>query len=405
MSTSRDKLVKVTGARRLNISASAAGRMSFSLPGAIPEDEWSPPAVVRQSTILSDSTGEHVTGSSARGVQRRLNISAPAARRVWEDEKWSPEVVRQNTLSTSAHGLMTGSSARGVQRRSNIAAPAASYTRFTLPGAIEEEEEEEEECSPEVGRQNTILSTSAHGLVTGSGARGVQQRFNISRPAASHMRLAVLEAIEEEDEELSPEAHGLMAGSGERDTLSVSSSAADQESIVSSEDSEHNTTHTMDFSSRGESDEDGDDEDFSVAAPYPVDPANDTQVEPFGSRPTPNWSFTSRYEVLPNWLLGSGRTGRIFAAIRLSDGEQVAVKCVSKDKYNSRRSPGLRTPVPQEIAMMLELQRHPPLCSRMIRMHEWFEFPDGYIVVYEMLPHPWMRLDKFFEKTIGSARE
>nr|XP_055028396.1 uncharacterized protein LOC129417604 isoform X2 [Misgurnus anguillicaudatus] len=248
MSTSRDKLVKVTGARRLNISASAAGRMSFSLPGAIPEDEWSPPAVVRQSTILSDSTGEHVTGSSAHGVQRRLNISAPAARRVWEDEKWSPEVVRQNTLSTSAHGLMTGSSARGVQRRSNIAAPAASYTRFTLPGAIEEEEEEEEECSPEVGRQNTILSTSAHGLVTGSGARGVQQRFNISRPAASHMRLAVLEAIEEEDEELSPEAHGLMAGSGERDTqwrLSVSSSAADQESIVSSEDSEHNTTHTM----------------------------------------------------------------------------------------------------------------------------------------------------------------
>ncbi|XP_073725260.1 serine/threonine-protein kinase pim-2-like [Misgurnus anguillicaudatus] len=48
--------------------------------------------------------------------------------------------------------------------------------------------------------------------------------------------------------------------------------------------------------------------------------------------------------------------------------------------------------------MMLELQRHPPLCSRVIRMHEWFEFPDGYIVVYEMLSHPWMRLDKFLEK-------
>ncbi|XP_055027455.2 uncharacterized protein [Misgurnus anguillicaudatus] len=574
MSTSRDELVKVTDARRLNTNASAAGRMSFSLPGAIPEDECSPPTVVRQNTILSDSAGGHVTGSSASCVQQRLNI----------------------------------------------AAPAASYTRFTLPGAIEEEEEDE--CSPE--------------------------------------------------------AHRFMAGSGERDAqrrLSVSSSAADQESIVSSEDSEHNTTHTMeqktksqkkkekkrkrkrkgkkaairsffqntwrtikqaccvcqneddldpsdptdpppgpsglkpkarsdhadllkptgchkpdcchpgllntleetnlqeaadpnngpfdrerdaqpdqfdsqsclsglqrarynnrqdspfgleragyegpdycqsgpstlettefqeaadpkngpfdrerdaqpdqfdsqsclsglqraryanrqdspfglepagyegldycqsgpstletpesqeaadlehgpfdqepgapndhadpqpgpsgldlsdeedflfaDFSSQGESDED---EDLAVAAPYPVNPANGIQFEPFGSRPTPNWSFTSRYQVVPNWLLGSGRTGRIFAAIRLSDGERVAVKCVAKDKYKSQRSPGFRTPVPQEVAMMLELQRHPPLCSRMIHMHEWFEFPDGYIVVYEMLSHPWMRLDKFLEK-------
>ncbi|XP_073668575.1 uncharacterized protein [Paramisgurnus dabryanus] len=113
---------------------------------------------------------------------------------------------------------------------------------FALPGAVADDE-----WSPEVVRQNTTLSTSAQGLVTGSGARDAQRRLSIATPAASQMIFALPRAME--DEEWSPEAHGLMTSSGERGAQQrLTSSAADRESIVSSGASVHHTIDTVERS-------------------------------------------------------------------------------------------------------------------------------------------------------------
>ncbi|XP_073718520.1 kinesin light chain 4 isoform X1 [Misgurnus anguillicaudatus] len=192
MSKCKDVLKTCSGARdarrRLSICAPAAGRVSF----AVPEDECSP-AAVRQNTILSASARGPVTGRGAHDGQRRLTISTPAAGHVrctlpgTIDEEWSPEVDRQsNILSMSTHGGVTGSGARDVRRKSNVSTPAAHHVRFALPGAVEEDEE----WCPAAIRQNTILSESARGLVTSGGARDVQRRLNIYTPAAGQENIA-----------------------------------------------------------------------------------------------------------------------------------------------------------------------------------------------------------------------
>ncbi|XP_055061406.2 uncharacterized protein [Misgurnus anguillicaudatus] len=176
-------------------------KSGFSLPGAVMEDEWMPPAV-RQNTILSASARGLVTSSGLGGAQRRLNISRPAAGHMRftlpgavEDDECSPTAVRQNTiLSASACGLVTGRSVGDAQRRLNISTPAASHVRCALPGAVDDEE-----CSRAAVRQNTILSTSACGLVTRSSARDVRQRSNISTPAASQESITPPRAAEKEE--------------------------------------------------------------------------------------------------------------------------------------------------------------------------------------------------------------
>nr|XP_055073624.1 uncharacterized protein LOC129453406 isoform X2 [Misgurnus anguillicaudatus] len=190
MSKCKDVLKTGSGApdARRRLSICAAGRVSF----AVPEDECSP-AAVRQNTILSASARGPVTGRGAHDGQRRLTISTPAAGHVrctlpgTIDEEWSPKVDRQsNILSMSTHGGVTGSGARDVRRKSNVSTPAARHVRFALPGAVEEDEE----WCPAAIRQNTILSESARGLVTSGGARDVQRRLNIYTPAAGQENIA-----------------------------------------------------------------------------------------------------------------------------------------------------------------------------------------------------------------------
>ncbi|XP_055073588.2 uncharacterized protein [Misgurnus anguillicaudatus] len=216
-------------------------KSGLSIPGAVMEDEWMPPAV-RQNTILSASARGLVTSSGLGGAQRRLNISRPAAGHmrftlpgaVEDDEECSPTAVRQSTiLSASACGLVSGSSVGDAQRRLNIFTPAAGHVRCALLGAVEDYEcrgeargfvtnsgvcdarwksnisttaaghvkfaVDDEECSRAAVRQNTILSTSACGLVTGSSARDVRQRSNISTPAASQESITPPRAAKKEE--------------------------------------------------------------------------------------------------------------------------------------------------------------------------------------------------------------
>ncbi|XP_073711845.1 uncharacterized protein [Misgurnus anguillicaudatus] len=248
MSTSKEKLKTGSGARdarrKSRNSAPATVRVIFTLPGEVPDEEV--PTAVRQNTILSTSANEFVTRSGVRDVRRRSNIATPAAGHLRltlpgavDDEEWSPEAVRQNTIvCTAAHGLVTSSGVRDVRQRSNISTPAAGHVRFALPGAVDDDEE----CSPVAVSQNTILSSPACGLVTGSGVRDSQRRLNISTPATSQESIAPQWADKEWSPEvvgqnilLSTTAHGLVTSSGARDVqrrLNISTPAASQESIA-----------------------------------------------------------------------------------------------------------------------------------------------------------------------------
>lgn len=55
--------------------------------------------------------------------------------------------------------------------------------------------------------------------------------------------------------------------------------------------------------------------------------------------------------------------------------------------------------------MMTELQRYPPGCPYVIQMYEWFEFQDGYILVLQCLPKPWVQLSWFIEENRSRINE
>nr|XP_055074793.1 uncharacterized protein LOC129454332 isoform X1 [Misgurnus anguillicaudatus]XP_055074794.1 uncharacterized protein LOC129454332 isoform X1 [Misgurnus anguillicaudatus] len=220
-------------------------KSGVSLPGAVMEDEWMPPAV-RQNTILSASARGLVTSSGPGGAQRRLNIPAAGHMRftlpgaVEDDEECSPTAVRQNTiLSASACGLVTGSSVGDAQRRLNISTPAAGHMRWALPGAVEEDE-----CRGADVRLNNIMSPSARGFVTSSGVCDGRRKSNISTQAAGHVNLPLPGAVDDEECSraavrqntiLSTSACGLVTGSSARDVRQRSNSstpAASQGSIT-----------------------------------------------------------------------------------------------------------------------------------------------------------------------------
>nr|XP_055023497.1 uncharacterized protein LOC129413738 isoform X1 [Misgurnus anguillicaudatus] len=183
--------------RKLNTSAPAADRKTFALPGAVPYDEWSFGAD-GQSNIMSSSAQGLVTSSGERDAQRRLCVSAPAARhmrsvlpRTVNNDEWVPAAGRQtNIKSTPAQGqAVTRSGVRDAQPRLSASTPAARHMRFVLPGTVDNEE-----WFP------AAVSTPAQGpAVIGSGVLDAQRRLSVSTTAADQESSAPSGALEEEE--------------------------------------------------------------------------------------------------------------------------------------------------------------------------------------------------------------
>ncbi|KAA0714344.1 Serine/threonine-protein kinase pim-2 [Triplophysa tibetana] len=98
-------------------------------------------------------------------------------------------------------------------------------------------------------------------------------------------------------------------------------------------------------------------------------------------------------------LLGSGGFGSVFSGQRISDGQQVAIKQISRDRVQQwARLPGEANMVPIEIALLLSLGGGMGLVPGhrgIIRMLDWFEVQgQGYLIVFEK-PQPCQDLFDF----------
>merc|ERR1711994_450830 len=86
----------------------------------------------------------------------------------------------------------------------------------------------------------------------------------------------------------------------------------------------------------------------------------------------------AEYKIME--MLGKGGFGRVFSAIRLSDGLEVAVKEVLKDiRYqNDNKS---ESDIPTEVALMQQVQHIPGV----IRILDYIDDTDCYYIVMEKI--------------------
>ncbi|XP_056396897.1 serine/threonine-protein kinase pim-2 isoform X2 [Hyla sarda] len=81
--------------------------------------------------------------------------------------------------------------------------------------------------------------------------------------------------------------------------------------------------------------------------------------------------------------LGHGGFGTVYGAWRLTDHKEVAVKHIRKSRVMEWAQLGNFPRVPMEVYLMLKVKGHPGI----VELLDWFETPDGFLLVMEMPEH------------------
>ncbi|TRY93078.1 hypothetical protein DNTS_023845, partial [Danionella cerebrum] len=103
-------------------------------------------------------------------------------------------------------------------------------------------------------------------------------------------------------------------------------------------------------------------------------------------------------------ILGKGGFGEVFEGRRLVDGVKVALKYVEKSEdTESLLIPGQPEPLPKEIALTL-LANEGPSVPQIVRLLEWQDHPDHYVMVLEC-PAPCLTLGRYMKECGGRFDE
>ncbi|XP_062407371.1 serine/threonine-protein kinase pim-1-like [Sardina pilchardus] len=112
-------------------------------------------------------------------------------------------------------------------------------------------------------------------------------------------------------------------------------------------------------------------------------------------------TFASNYSV--GELLGSGGFGSVYAGIRKSDGQEVAIKYIHKTKAKKHIIMHGGRRLPLEVALMTMVSQ-PSSCVNVLKLLDWFEEPLHYILVLER-PSPCSDLLDFIRIFDGRLSE